>query len=106
MKQVFVVQIKSGNNNGQFLGKYSKGYITSKDINLQNLFHSKDAAEKNAQRYIQDVEDDIKHLSLGWYKDDKELLAFVKLQALRGKEYIIVTYDLVKKIPRVDPSLL
>jgi hypothetical protein len=137
MNQVFVVQIKDGNNAEEFLAKRNKGYLTSKNIGLHNLYHSKDVADREAKQYIRDVEidleyferkvqemaalekaavarissgethcpDTLKYLPNTPYSPETRLLAsleFYKKMSMRGKSYVIITYDLVMATQNTD----
>lgn len=103
MEQLYVVQIKSGSNDGEFLVKYNKGYTTKETISLQNLYHSKTVAEREAKSYVREC-----HQAQLDSMNEKDylreggggagLLAYLKGLALRGTTYEVITFNLVREV--------
>ncbi len=96
MDRVYVVQIKSGSNNGEFLIKYNKGYHSSKNVGLHNLYHKKDVAEKEVENYIKEILKAEAALKEGAvrFKGSTEYYTMI---SLRGKTYDIISYKMIKE---------
>jgi len=95
MTQIYAVQIKGGSNNDKYLVKYHKGYDTSDEIGLQNMFHLRESAVKAAEGYIKECEYGQKRLN-----EDKEMsyvtTEYYRKLALQGRSYVVKTFNLVE----------
>lgn len=96
MEQLYVVQIKNGNNSGEYLVKYCKGFYTSKNIGLRNLYHNKDDAEIAAKAYIKETNYAETYINVEDISPD--LVEFYKQRSLHGKLYEVITFNLVREV--------